>query len=217
MNVTRTFLTRTAWSGVWGGKKFDRLIVCCILLLGVRAFAGTSAKVSAELQTSNSQPVDVIVQYKTTPVTKHFNNASKHGAKLKTQFTLSNGAVYSLTASQASQLANDDSDIAYITPDRPVKATWGGGIDYSSQFEAVNADIAQGYGYDGTGVTVAVIDSGIGSHSDLSSRLRSGFHGAGNRRPVWSRNPRGRDHRWQRLPFRQRLFQLHDHVHGHRP
>ena len=128
-------------------------------------------KVSVELQTSNSQPVDVIVQYKTTPLTKHFNNASKHGAKLKKQFSLSNGAVYSLTASQVSQLANDDSDIAYITPDRPVKATWGGGIDYSSQFEAVNADIAQGYGYDGTGVTVAVIDSGIGSHSDLSSRV----------------------------------------------
>ena len=50
----------------------------------------------------------------------------------------------------------------YVTPDRPVAAT----LDYANP--AINAGIALQYGWNGSGMTVAVIDSGImDTHPDL--------------------------------------------------
>ena len=169
MDRTNSIFEAT-WSGVWGGRKAVAvvLLACCVLLLKANVFAG-NGKLSKELQSPNlgSQPIDVIVQYNTAPTSTHFSRAQAHGAKVKKQFTLSNHVVYSLTADQVGKLADEDSDIAYVSPDRPVKAT----ATYSAQFDAVNADVAQSYGYSGTGIGVAVIDSGIGSHSDLSGRV----------------------------------------------
>ena len=56
-------------------------------------------------------------------------------------------------------LANDP-EVAYISPDRSLK----GANDYFQ--ETVGADVAQSYGWDGTGIGVAVIDSGISDHPD---------------------------------------------------
>jgi serine protease AprX len=56
---------------------------------------------------------------------------------------------------------SQDPEVAYISPDRPVS----GANDYAEA--TVGADVAQNYGYDGTGVAVAVIDSGISDHPDL--------------------------------------------------
>src|SRR5438105_13899524 len=84
MNDTRTGSKKTNWSGVWGGKGITLLV--CVLLFTLKAFAG-NGKLSKDLQSSTgSQPIDVIVQYATTPASKHFSKATGHGAKLKKQF-----------------------------------------------------------------------------------------------------------------------------------
>jgi serine protease AprX len=167
MNCPKTNYKKTAWSAAWGGTKVGALVVACILLLTATAVAGNgNGKVAKDLDETKlgSQQVDVIVQYKTTPASKHFDKANKHGAKLKNQFAAIKAAHYSVRADEVAKLADEDSDIAYVSPDRPVQAS-----GYTAQFEAVNGDIAQGRGYNGAGVTVAVIDSGIGSHSDIAS------------------------------------------------
>jgi serine protease AprX len=57
-----------------------------------------------------------------------------------------------------------DPNVAYITPDRPVSMTWGN-EDYETAIEA-DAAAAQ-FAFDGTGVGVAIIDSGVSDHGDL--------------------------------------------------
>jgi serine protease AprX len=59
-------------------------------------------------------------------------------------------------------LANDP-DIQYVTPERPMK----GSLYVSTQ--TIEAYSAWNSGYDGTGIGVAVIDSGIADSIDLDS------------------------------------------------
>jgi len=138
-----------------------------LLVLNATASAG-SGKLSRDLDVTalGSQPVDVIVQYATTPGSKHFSKAQGHHARLKKHHAFINAATYSVPADRLANLIAEDEDITYVSPDRPVQAS-----GFPAQFYAVQADIAQSYGYDGTGITVAVIDSGIGSHPDLSGRV----------------------------------------------
>src|SRR5262249_28403282 len=55
------------------------------------------------------------------------------------------------------------SDVTYISPNRKLR----GALD--KVVTAINADIAYSYGWDGTGVGVAVLDSGVSTVSDLNS------------------------------------------------
>ena len=67
-------------------------------------------------------------------------------------------------------------NVVHISPDRPLKST----LDYSTA--AVNANVAFTSGIVGTGVGVAIIDSGIDPlHPDL-------FDGKGNSRIVYSQS-----------------------------
>ena len=65
-----------------------------------------------------------------------------------------------MTPDEVEALAND-SDVDSIVPDRPVQSA----NDYYEA--AVGGDWGQNLGYDGTGIGVAVIDSGVNDHSDL--------------------------------------------------
>jgi serine protease AprX len=69
-----------------------------------------------------------------------------------------------LPAAVVSILALDPS-IAYISPDRAVAGT----LDLTTA--AVNADVAYQAGYTGSGVGIAIVDSGIYNHPDLASRV----------------------------------------------
>ena len=85
----------------------------------------------------------------------------RHGGSLKRELGLIHSAVYTVPAAELAALESDP-DVEYIAPDRPVHAT----LDYANP--AVNANIARQYGWTGSGVTVAVIDSGImDTHPDL--------------------------------------------------
>ena len=87
---------------------------------------------------------------------------------LATPALLLNAAVYSTTRGQLKKLA-EDPDVKYVSPDREVKGT----LDYAAP--TLGADIARSDGWDGTGIGVAVIDSGVCPDADLdvkNSNLR---------------------------------------------
>jgi serine protease AprX len=76
-------------------------------------------------------------------------------------FSVLNAVVYTVPASSLTTMANDP-NVTYISPDRPLT----GQLDYSAA--AVNASAAWHANMTGSGVGVAVIDSGINNSPDLS-------------------------------------------------
>ncbi|MGC2742844.1 MAG: S8 family peptidase [Candidatus Angelobacter sp.] len=104
--------------------------------------------------------VDVIVQFKQTPKS-HASEMAGQGGKLKFSFDRINGAAYRIPVRMLAWLENHP-DVAYVSPDRPNK------VASDDDIPAVEGDVArQQYGVDGTGVGVAIIDSGVFNHDDL--------------------------------------------------
>ena len=146
-------------SAAWG-KRFGVLV---LVLVAELAFART--KLSPELQHAKSgKPVDVIVQFTSDPTEHHIGKVTSKGAALKHKLSVVHGAAFTSVSSNAlSQLAQDP-EVAYISLDRPVHGT--SNYDYTP--ETVNAPWAwQQESLDGTGIGVAVIDSGVYAVGDL--------------------------------------------------
>ena len=91
------------------------------------------AKLANELLTGNLQgSVEIIVQWKVTPTNEHDQKVIRRGGALNRHLNLIKAGSYSIPATALADLANEP-DVAYITPDRPVK----GALDYTAA--AVNA------------------------------------------------------------------------------
>jgi serine protease AprX len=106
--------------------------------------------------------VDVIVQFKVTPGNLHYRRMSADGALLKTKLHSIRAAAFRLPVSAIAKLEKDP-DVLYVSPDRRVHLS-----GYETYEPAVLADVAaQQYGLDGTGIGIAVIDSGIADHADF--------------------------------------------------
>ena len=136
------------------------LMLCAVILSASLAFAG-SPKMSKGLEGKNaSDQVDVIVQYKQAPTAWHHEKVLSRGGTLKQKLGLVKSGAYRVPASALAGLAADP-DVAYISPDRPLQGT------LDSAAPAVNAPYAWNLGYDGTGIGIAVIDSGVYAQFDL--------------------------------------------------
>jgi serine protease AprX len=117
--------------------------------------------------TGRDQLVKVIVQFKQTPRARHFARMQSHGAQLHRKLSVVRAASFFILASRLSALENNP-DVAFVTLDHPLK----GADDYTDS--AANVNAAWSAGYDGTGIGVAVIDSGINdSHADLLDSTES--------------------------------------------
>ncbi|HET9166210.1 MAG TPA: S8 family serine peptidase, partial [Candidatus Angelobacter sp.] len=104
--------------------------------------------------------VNVIVQFKQTPKA-HAAEMAAQGGRLKFSFDHINGAAYRIPVKMLVWLENHP-DVAYVSPDRPNK------VASDDDIPAVEGDVArQQYGLDGTGIGVAIIDSGVFNHDDL--------------------------------------------------
>ena len=126
----------------------------------VNAQALIAAKIAPDLQGIDpTKPVDVIVQFKRSVAA---SDLSADGATVKSNLNVINAQLVTVQGSNLNSLASH-SDVAYISPNRKVR----GAMD--PVVTAVNADIAYSNGWDGTGVGVAVIDSGVGYVDDLNS------------------------------------------------
>src|SRR5271165_6431188 len=119
------------------------------------------AKVAPELkQTASDQTVSVIVQYKTVPGTVHKDWIRMMSGTVGKDLPLIKSVTAQMPASAVAALSEDDS-VAYISPDRPMRS------HMNNAASAVLANYAWSLGFDGSGIGVAVIDSGIHDVDDL--------------------------------------------------
>ena len=146
-----------------------RTITCtaAILLLTTAAYGKNPNKLATELRSGSSgSTVDVIVQFTSAPSQKHHDKIARRGGKLKTDLSgVIKAAHYQVPADQLDSLT-DDPEILFVSPDRPVS----GMLDFANP--TVNANIARSNGWTGTGIGIAVIDSGITTTlPDISGRV----------------------------------------------
>lgn len=133
--------------------------VVALCFLGGSA-SGQSGKVSPDLDRGATEALNVIVQFRQQPSMSQHGRVLRNGGLLRRELNSIRGAAYSLPASSLADLA-DDPEVVYISPDRPL----AGSLDLTAA--AVNAAAAWQAGYIGTGIGVAVIDSGVSTHDDL--------------------------------------------------
>src|SRR5438034_585117 len=155
--------TTTTW-----GARFAFLALITLLAAAL-SFADGKHKLSKDLEELKSglsgATVDVIIQFKQAPTDAQHGKVEGHGGVLKKKLDVIRGAHYSVPVKSLPALA-DDPDVAFISPNRPLSGTSTSTLDYTP--ESVNAQVAwQQWGLDGTGVGVAVIDSGITAVGDL--------------------------------------------------
>jgi len=164
----------TELSSSW--LRFFLLAVVAILVLAPMTLSAKAApkvpaanghsKVSADLANfplNADGTVSVIIQFNQAPKAQHFADLAARGGKLKFSLEHINGAAYRVPVKVLVWLQNHP-DVAYVSPDRPNK------VASDDDIPAVEGDIArQQYGLDGTGVGIAVIDSGVFNHDDLKT------------------------------------------------
>src|SRR4029077_9298363 len=155
-------------SAMWGRSI---LILGALLILSAGiAFAGR-AKLSKDLEGKQpSDQLNVIVQFRNLPTAKQHNAVLKRGGNLHRELTLMHSGAYSIPASALADLEANP-DVAYVSVDRPLSSTASVStsapvVDHHT--EAIQAAAAWARGLDGTGIAVAVIDSGIAPVRDLN-------------------------------------------------
>src|SRR5438477_1092260 len=156
-------------SAAWG----KRLAMMFLLLAVGIAFAAdgdnsNSGRITPELagllakgRQGSTTAVNVIVQYQQVPQSTQYAKMQGRGAKLHSKLHLVKAAAFTVPASALADMADDD-DIALVSLDHPLQ----GMDDYTDA--AMNVSTVWNSGFSGTGIGVAVIDSGINdSHLDL--------------------------------------------------
>jgi serine protease AprX len=153
-------------SAAWG----KRAAFLLVLLVTQSAFAAqSSGKFAADLaptlahahNASADETVRVIVQYRVVPTAAHYATMQKRGGLLHSKLHMIKGAAFTVPV-RALPLLDADPEIVAVNMDHPMKVAddlVNGAIGTSSAWNS---------GYTGTGVGVAVIDSGVNdNHPDL--------------------------------------------------
>lgn len=163
-------------SAAWG----KRLSVLLLVLVAEVAFAQrwssqadsegfSRTRLSPELTrmvsrrgtTASNKTVKVIVQYRQRPVATHFSRMQTLGGRVQAKLNFIRSASFTIPVSALPALEADP-EIVSVSIDHPLN----GLDDYTDA--AANVSAAWSAGFDGTGIGVAVIDSGINdNHPDL--------------------------------------------------
>ena len=167
---TGRLLDSPAFSAAWG-----RVLAMALLVLSAAPSYATvkpvlssqTSKFSRDLQSAvgGDGMVTVIVQHRQMPTNAHLKSLQAAGATIKSQFHSIRAVTMRVPVSTLAELAKDP-NVAFITPDRQITTT--SNPETEEFATAVEANVAESqFGLDGTGVGVAVIDSGISCFSDL--------------------------------------------------
>src|SRR5437660_3018567 len=154
----------------WGARL--ALLALLVLLAAVTSLAdGKKHKRSKDLDAvkggHDGATVDVIIQFNQPPTDAHHKRVQNRGGALKTKLDFIKAGHYSVPVEALAALA-DDPDVAYISPNRAVK----GSLDRA--VSAVNGDLAYASGWNGMGIAIAVVDSGVSSNYDMNSDRNAG-------------------------------------------
>jgi len=158
--------SRATW-GSWVAALVLLLAVTPALAKDNGSLSRLSPDLATRLEQGSDQTVRVIVQYKKAPGRAQLAAAQSLGARLNSQLPLVNANVLTMTPSAIRSLAQN-SNVAYISPDRPVQA-----LDDLTD-SAIGMSTVRGLGLAdwSTGIGVAVIDSGInGADDDLMNTM----------------------------------------------
>jgi serine protease AprX len=159
-------------------SKIRCLALWWVILGASLAFAGPQ-KISKDLQKSSAQWVNVIVQYRVPLSQAHVAKVvARGGGFIQQNLPLINSVALTVESSSLAALASNP-DVAYISLNRTLWAT-ATVTDFYDQ--AVLAPYAWSKNLSGSGIGVAVIDSGINSSKDFSV-----WNGTGSR-IVYSQN-----------------------------
>src|SRR3954468_9844445 len=159
-------------------RKFFTLSLAIIMFgSGASRSWADDSKISPDLRNHTSnEKVQVIVQYAPSAQMSCsgllgllgcvVGDVLKLGGSVLQALSLVNGLVASLDHNGIVSLSNQ-SNVLYISRDRPVSLL----MDEAAP--AVHAEVAWKSNYTGSGVGVALIDSGVNSHRDLNNSLLS--------------------------------------------
>jgi serine protease AprX len=154
-------------------------VASLLLAAAIACFAGSSKnKVSSDLAsmgTTSTVQVQVIVQWNISTGAATAQKIAALGGTVVSEFPSMHAGVYLIPASASSALGMDSS-VKFISVDRQVsKKTVTIGLASAT----INAPYAWNLGYNGRGIGVAVIDSGINPDEDL---------GVYNNAPIYSQD-----------------------------
>jgi len=162
------------FSAAWGRA----LGVALLMFSAVPSFASSKPVLNTNAPTAKFSPdlhqrvdangmVTVIVQHRQMPSDAHLKSMQGRGATIKSKFHTIHAVTMRVPVSMLAELAKDP-NVKYITPDRNQKMAAN---PVTEEFAtAVEADVAASqYGFNGTGIGVALIDSGIAAHPDLNN------------------------------------------------
>src|ERR1022692_1403377 len=138
-------------------KKLAMIVVLLIFATIAPGAQGKSQdKISPDLRNASGS-VGVIVQYKNQPIAADFQKVGDMGGQVNGTLDIVKGAAFQIGSEKIATLAAD-ANVAYVSPDRHVS----GLLDYTAA--AVGANVAFQSGYDGRGIGIAIIDSGLGKN-----------------------------------------------------
>jgi serine protease AprX len=165
-------------SPLFGAAWGRALGVALLMFSAVPSFASAKPVLDTDSPTAKFSPdlhqrvdangmVTVIVQHRQMPSDAHLKSMQGRGATIKSKFHTIHAVMMRVPVSMLAELAKDP-NVKYITPDRNQKMAAN---PVTEEFAtAVEADVAASqYGFDGTGIGVALIDSGIAAHPDLNN------------------------------------------------
>jgi serine protease AprX len=143
-----------------------KIAVLGAMFSSVTAFGGS--KLSAELQAVDAGSTRrVIVQFDSSAMEAHKRVLARHGLRPYSYLPLVGGSAAEMSGSQLQALA-DDASVVSVVPDHTVRATdFTGGLDYGWMTALDVANASTPYAYNGAGVGVAIIDSGVNAVDDL--------------------------------------------------
>jgi len=143
-----------------------QLLIVSLILLCAAATADGQRLAGDMAGLKPGTKVDVIIQFVNPGMEQANGHVAGMGGQKKADLELIGGALYSVPVNALEALANNP-NIRYISPDRAVRAT----LDYATP--TVGGDLARQYGWDGAGIGIAVIDSGVTDHADLGADFGS--------------------------------------------
>ena len=155
-----------------------------LLLLAVAVSAAADdGKLAPELRNrTTGNPVNVIVQFNVLPTDRERSEIRRFGGSVRASLQVVQGLKVSLPANRLAALSGE-SDVVYISPDRKLHGF------LTNIAPAVNAPYAWSQSLEGSGISVAVIDSGIGLNTThTSAQSDFSFGESTTSRVVYSRS-----------------------------
>src|SRR5437879_3956439 len=138
---TRAFSNGSFFETTTWGARLALSLLLVLLAAGLSFADGNKHKLSKDLEAlkggNSGATVDVIIQFNQTPTDADHQKVQNKGGVLKAKLDVIKGAHYSVPVESLQTLA-DDSDVAYISPNRPLSGT--STVDFAP--ETVNAPVA---------------------------------------------------------------------------